>query len=483
MSLLVVQRVLGQLVGLFSVLMLPPIVVAAVFGDATGTVFAISFFVTATAGFLLWLPVRHRREELRTRDGFLVVALFWVVLGVFGAVPLWLAQNPQLSAADAVFESISGLTTTAASVLDSVEGLPPSITFYRHQLQWFGGLGIVVLAVAVLPMLGVGGMQLYRAEMPGPIKDSKLTPRITETAKALWYVYVALTVVCSLAYWLAGMSVFDAVCHAFGTVAIGGFSPYDANFGQFGSPAIETIGIFFMFVSGINFSLHFLAWRGRSLTHYVGDPEFKAYVGILTVITAFVVLYLAGASYYPTWAEALRRGAFHAVSFATTTGYTTDAYGVWPSGLPVLLILVSFIGGCGGSAAGGIKVMRFVLMYKQGMREFQRLVHPSAEVPVKVGGKPVQQRIVDSVWGFFAMYVLVFAVLMLVLIFTGLDQVSAFAVVASTLNNLGPSLGEALSSFQSLGDIAKWAAVCSMLLGRLEIFALLVLVTPAFWRG
>src|SRR5690606_9885739 len=286
--------------------------------------------------------------------------------------------------------------------------LPRSILYYRQQLHWFGGLGIIVLAVAVLPMLGVGGMQLYRAEMPGPIKDSKLTPRITETAKALWYVYVALTVVCSLAYWLAGMTVFDAVCHAFGTVAIGGFSPSDASFGQFGSPAIETIAIFFMFVSGINFSLHFLAWRGRSLTHYVGDPEFTAYVGILTVLTAFVVLYLAGTSYYPTWVEALRRGAFHAVSFATTTGYTTDAYGVWPSGLPVLLILVSFIGGCGGSAAGGIKVMRFVLMYKQGMREFQRLVHPSAEVPVKVGGKPVQQRIVDSVWGFFAMYVLVF---------------------------------------------------------------------------
>jgi trk system potassium uptake protein TrkH len=279
------------------------------------------------------------------------------------------------------------------------------------------------------------------------------------------------------------MSVFDAICHGFGTVSIGGFSPYDASFGHFDNPTIEAIAILFMFVSGINFSLHFLAWRGRNLLHYIGDSEFKAYVGILVVLTAFVVLYLASTSYYPTWLEALRRGAFHAVSFATTTGYTTDAYSVWPSGLPLLLILVSFIGGCGGSAAGGIKVVRFVLMYKQGMREFQRLVHPSAEVPVRMGGKPVQQRIVDSVWGFFAMYVLVFAVLMLIMIFSGLDQVSAFTAVASTLNNLGPSLGEATSSFQDLGNVAKWACVCSMLLGRLELFALLVLVTPAFWRG
>jgi trk system potassium uptake protein TrkH len=483
MRLQTVQRVLGVLLTLFSFTMLPPIAVGVLLGDPTWEVFATSFVIILIAGLFLWLPVRTRRQEMRLRDGFLIVALFWIVLGLFGSVPLLLSAEPAMSFTDAAFESISGLTTTGATVLEGLDLLPPSILYYRQQLQWFGGLGIIVLAVAVLPMLGVGGMQLYRAEMPGPIKDNKLTPRITETAKALWYVYVAITVVCSFAYWLAGMSVFDAVCHGFGTVAIGGFSPYDASFAHFDSPTIETIAVFFMFVAGVNFSLHFLAWRGRSLLHYLADPEFKTYVGVLAVLTAFVVLYLAGTSYYPTWMEALRKGAFQAVSFATTTGYTTDAYSVWPSGLPVLLIFVSFIGGCGGSAAGGIKVMRCMLMYKQGMREFQRLIHPSAEVPVKIGGKPVQHRVVDAVWGFFAMYVVVFAVLMLVMVFSGLDQVSAFAAVASTINNLGPSLGVATSSFQNLSDVAKWASICAMLLGRLEIFALLVLVTPSFWRG
>lgn len=483
MSLLVVQRVLGQLVGLFSVLMLPPIAVAAVFGDATGTVFAISFFVTATAGFLLWLPVRHRREELRTRDGFLVVALFWVVLGVFGAVPLWLAQNPQLSAADAVFESISGLTTTAASVLDSVEGLPPSITFYRHQLQWFGGLGIIVLAVAVLPMLGVGGMQLYRAELPGPVKDMKLTPRITQSAKALWYIYFGITVACAIAYWLAGMPPFDAICHSFSTVSIGGYSTRDASIGAYDSVLIESVAVLFMFASAMSFALHFVAWRERKLRSYLADPEFKAYCLILLTLSAVTFLYLFLSGYYASSSEGLRKAVFHAVSIATTTGYVTDSFALWPGGLPVLLLFASFIGGCAGSTASGMKVVRWLLMYKQGAREFQRLVHPSAEIAVKLGGRVVHPRVVDAVWGFFAVYVTVFAVLMLVMLATGLDQASAFAAVAASLNNLGTGLGDVAVSYASVTAVGKWAAVCAMLLGRLEIFALLVLVTPSFWRS
>jgi trk system potassium uptake protein TrkH len=468
---------------MFSLTMLPPIGVSLLFDDRNWSVFAISSAIVLGSGLALWWPARKHRREMRIRDGFLVVALFWIVLGLFGAVPLLLADRPILGFTDAVFESMAGLTTTGATVLAGLDSLPPSILYYRHQLQWFGGLGIVVLAVAVLPMLGVGGMQLYRAELPGPVKDTKLTPRITETAKALWYVYFGITVVCGTAYWLAGMSVFDAICHSFATVSIGGYSTHDANLGYFDSPLIEMIAIFFMFLSGANFSLHFVAWRDRSLRSYFGDPEFKAYFWILVALSVFVVAYLALTQHYATFPEALRKGVFHVVSIATTTGFMTDVYGAWPGGLPVLLIFSSFIGGCGGSTAGGIKVVRWLLMYKQGSREFQRLVHPNAEIAVKLGGKVVPPRIVDSVWGFFAAYVLVFAVLMLIMLSAGMDQVSAFAAVASTLNNLGTGLGEVTSVFMSVDAVAKWASICAMLLGRLEIFALLVLVTPTFWRG
>ena len=477
-----VQRILGLLLVLFSLTMLPPIVVALIFRDQQWSVFAASFGVVLLGGLAMWLPVRRRREELRTREGFLVVALFWIVLGVFGAVPLVLAQRPALSWPDAIFESISGLTTTAATVLLNVDTLPASILFYRNQLQWFGGLGIVVLAVAVLPMLGVGGMQLYRAELPGPIKDTKLTPRITETAKALWYVYFGMTVACAACYWLAGMPVFDAICHSFSTVSIGGYSTHDASLGYFDNVLVEFVAIVFMIVGAANFSLHFVAWRERSTRSYFADPEFKAYCWILFGVATIVTAYLALSGYYDL-SEALRKGVFQSVSIATTTGFMTDSYVAWPGGLAVLLIFASFIGGCAGSTAGGMKVVRWLLMYKQGTREFQRLVHPSAEIAVKLGGRVVHPRVVDAVWGFFAVYVVVFSVLMLLMMMTGLDQVSAFAAVAATLNNLGAGMGVVTTDFGAVSALGKWAAVCAMLLGRLEIFALLVLITPTFWRG
>ncbi|MDH3643054.1 MAG: potassium transporter, partial [Gammaproteobacteria bacterium] len=258
MHLSIVQRILGILLMLFSSTMLPPVLVSLVFDDSAGLAFVYGFGVTLAAGLLIWLPVRRDTRELRLRDGFLVVAAFWVVLGSFGAAPLLFSEQPSLSLTDAVFEAISGLTTTGATILSGLDDLPPSILYYRQQLQWLGGMGIIVLAVAVLPMLGVGGMQLYRAETPGPVKDTKLTPRITETAKALWYVYLGLTVVCGAAYWAAGMNVFDAICHSFSTVAIGGFSTHDASIGFFASPAIDMIAVVFMLLAGANFSLHFV---------------------------------------------------------------------------------------------------------------------------------------------------------------------------------------------------------------------------------
>lgn len=478
----VVQRILGLLLMMFSLTMLPPILISFIFDEQSWMPFLRGFGLTLAAGFIFWLPVHKSKRDLRLRDGFLVVAAFWTVLGTAGAAPLYFADALSLSFTDAVFESMSGLTTTGATVLSGLDDLPRAILYYRQQLQWLGGMGIIVLAVAVLPMLGVGGMQLYRAETPGPVKDNKLTPRIAETAKALWYVYVAFTVACMLSYMAAGMGWFDALCHAFSTVAIGGFSTHDLSIGYFDSTAVDIVAIVFMFAAGINFSLHFFAWRYVSIRHYAKDPEFRAYSLMLFVVSVIVVAVLFQHQYFDTIEQNIINGVFHAVSIATTTGFTTEGFSSWPTVLPVLLIFASFIGGSAGSTAGGIKVIRWLLIYKQGMREIIRLVHPSAEIPVKLGNTAVPYRVVDAVWGFFSIYVIVFGVMMLLMMATGVDQVTAFSAVAATLNNLGPGLGEVSSGFASLGDSAKWISVVGMLLGRLEIFTLLVLITPTFWR-
>jgi trk system potassium uptake protein TrkH len=463
--------------------MLPPVVVALIFDDGTWMVFVQSSLIIAGAGLLLWWPVRKVRNDMRLRDGFLVVALFWIVLGSFGATPYLISAAPQMSFTDAIFESMSGLTTTGATVLTQVDGLPPAILYYRQQLSWFGGLGIIVLAVAVLPMLGVGGMQLYRAEMPGPVKDAKLTPRIAQTAKALWYIYLGTTIACVFAYWLAGMSPFDAICHGLSTVATSGLSTHDASLGHFESTAIEMVAVLFMIIAAANFSLHFLAWRERGVKHYFTDPEFRAYLGILAALSSIVIAALFWQQTYERPEETLTTGLFQAVSMATTTGFIADDFSRWPVGLPVLLIFATFIGGCANSTAGGMKVMRWMLMYKQGTREFQRLIHPNAEIPVKLGRKAIPARVVDAVWGFFAVYVVVFAVLLLIMLTTGMEQTTAFSAVAAMLNNVGQGLNDVADGFADVPAIAKWCAIWAMLLGRLEIFTLLVLVTPAFWRG
>jgi len=483
MHLSVVQRILGFLLMLFSTSMLPPIIVSLIYQDGSALAFLYGFAVTLLAGMLIWLPVRDETRELRLRDGFLIVAAFWVVLGSFGAAPFLFSTEPSMTITDAVFEAISGLTTTGATVLSNLDQLPRSILYYRQQLQWLGGMGIIVLAVAVLPMLGVGGMQLYRAETPGPVKDTKLTPRITETAKALWYIYLGLTLTCALAYWVAGMNPFDAICHSFSTVAIGGFSTHDASIGFFESDAIELVAVFFMFLAAVNFSLHFIAWRSNTLRHYFLDPEFRAYTFVLGGLLLFVLPYLYWAGEYDSLRETLTTGLFQVVSIATTTGFTTTNFSAWPGSLPVLLIFASFIGGCAGSTGGGMKVMRCLLLYKQGVREVHRLVHPNAELPVKLGNMPVSQRVVDSVWGFFAVYIVLFAIMMICMLMTGMDQVTAFSAIAASLNNLGPGLGDVSSGFSSITDAAKWICAAAMLLGRLEIFTLLVLVSRTFWRN
>jgi len=478
----VVQRILGMLLMMFSTSMLPPILVSYFYNDGSLLAFVYGFMVTFAAGFLAWLPVRADRRDLRLRDGFGIVAGFWVVLGSFGAAPLIFSTEPTMALTDAVFEAISGLTTTGATVLSGLDDLPKAILYYRQQLQWLGGMGIIVLAVAVLPMLGVGGMQLYRAETPGPVKDTKLTPRIAETAKALWYIYFGLTVACAVAYYAAGMKIFDAICHSFSTVAIGGFSTHDASIGYFDSAAVDIVAVLFMFIAGVNFSLHFFAWRSNTIRHYLVDPEFRAYSTILFCLAGFVLFYLFINQQYATFDAIFINGLFQVVSIATTTGFATTNFSAWPGLLPVLLIFSSFIGGCAGSTGGGMKVMRVLLLYKQGAREVRRLVHPNAEMPVKLGRNPVPQRVIDSVWGFFAVYVVLFAAMMMVMLATGLDQVTAFSAIAASLNNLGPGLGEVAGTYAGINDLAKWVCIAAMLLGRLEIFTLLVLVSSSFWR-
>ena len=477
----VILRILGILLMIFSLSLLPPLAISLIYKDGADLAFIAGFLITLITGFLMWLPVQRVRKDLRTRDGFLITVLFWVVLGLFGAFPLMLADSPNLSFVDAVFESLSGLTTTGATVITGIDYLPESVLFYRQQLQWLGGMGIIVLAVAILPMLGIGGMQLYRAETPGPVKDSKLTPRITETAKALWYIYLSLTVACALGYWLAGMSLFDAVGHSFSTVAIGGFSTHDASIGYFDSVLIETICVFFMVISAVNFGLHFFAWRQRSLLHYFTDPEFKFYLftlGSITFITLFVLVVTG--TYGPE--ESLRKAVFEVVSIATTTGFATADFAHWPVMLPFLLFVCAFAGGCAGSTGGGMKVIRVLLILKQGYREIQRLVHPNAIIPVKLGKKPISEKVLEAVWGFFSVYMIVFVVMLIALMATGLDQVTAWSAVGATLNNLGPGLGEVAVHYGNLNDTAKWVLCIAMLLGRLEVFTLLVLFTPAFWR-
>jgi trk system potassium uptake protein len=482
MQFLVIQRILGLLMMVFSSTLLPPIVTGLIYKDGAILPFVEAFFATLLVGFLLYLPVHKQKKELRLRDGFFVVVLFWTVLGVAGGLPIYLSGINDISITDAVFESISGITTTGATVIVGLDDLPHSLLLYRQELQWLGGMGIIVLAVAVLPMLGVGGMQLFRAETPGPVKDTKLTPRITETAKALWYIYLGLTIACCLAYWLAGMSFFDALSHSFSTVAIGGFSTHDASIGFFDSTAIQFIAIVFMLLSGVNFALHFTAIRHRTLQPYQRDAEFRTYMLVLSVVSVIAIGYLALTHTFDSTAESVIEGLFQVVSIGTTTGFTTAEYYSWPGFLPVLLLYVSFIGGCSGSTGGGIKVIRILLLVKQGMRELRRLVHPNAQIAVKIGKKAMPEKVIEAVWGFFAAYFAISALMILMLMATGLDQETAFSAVAACLNNLGPGLGDVGRNFASINDPAKWILCLAMLLGRLEIFTMLVLITPAFWK-
>ena len=477
----IISKILGMLLMLFSLTMLPPVFVSLWYEDGTHFGFILAFIISFATGFSAWFPVYKARQDLRTREGFLVTALFWVVLGLFGSLPFVLAEATQLNIVNAVFESISGLTTTGATVITGLDTLPRALLYYRQQLQWLGGIGIIVIAVAILPMLGIGGMQLYRAETPGPVKDSKLTPRITETAKVLFLIYLSLTIACAAAYYIFGMTPFDAIGHAFSTVAIGGFSTHDASIGFYDSSAIMLICTIFMILSGINFALHYSSWHSRGLRHYWQDPECRFYFWMIGTGITITIAYLIYSGTYGT-KDSFLLGSFQLVSILTTTGFGVADFSLWPTFLPFLIFTFAFLGGCAGSTGGGIKMIRALLVVKQGSREIKRLIHPDAVIPIKVGKKSVPERVVDAVWGFFAMYIISYIGMCMALLATGLDFVTAFTAVGACINNLGPGLGDVALHYGDINAPAKWILCFAMLLGRLEVFTLLVLFSPSFWK-
>lgn len=480
MHLSVISRIIGFFSMGFSVTILIPLLISVLYQDGETADFALCFAITFGTGLVFWAPTRKHKAELATRDGFVVVALFWSFISLLASLPFVFSQ--EMSLTDALFESVSAFTTTGATVMVGLDHLPHSLLFYRQQLQWFGGMGMIVLAVAILPMIGIGGMQLYRAEAPGPFKEEKLTPRLEQTARTLWLLYVGITALNAFAYWLAGMDGFDAISHALSTVSTGGFSTHDASLGYFNSALIEGIAVVFMLLGAINFSIHYLAFRNRSLAPYWHNMEVRVFLLIVLSAIVLVTVMLYFSQNYQDLPPDLRNATFEVVSVITSTGFGTVDFSAWPDFLPVFLIFLSFIGGCGGSTAGGLKVLRVILLVQMGYREIRRLIHPRALFSVRIDNTVVSSRTIEAVWGFFAVYVVSFGTLMLLMIHNGLDQVSAFSAIATCMNNLGPGLGEVASSFASVSDGGKLVAVVAMLLGRLEVFTILVLLTPEFWR-
>ena len=482
MQLSIVAKTLGLLLMVFSFAQVPPILVDLIYSEGEYLTFVFSFILTVFGGLVLWWPFRAIKKSFRLREGVLIVVSFWIVLSLFGTLPFLITESiSNLSFSNAFFESMSGLTTTGATVLSQLDDLPKSILFYRQQLQWLGGMGIIVLAVAVLPLLGVGGMELYHAESSGIAKD-RLTPKLRNTAIALWKIYLSLTVLCALAYFFSGMSIFDAISHSFSTVAIGGFSTHDSSIGYFNSIPIEMIAMFFMFLAGINFSLHFVAWNNRSLVDYIKDSEFKTYAMVLFSASAIVIIALSLNSEYGSTSETIRHSLFQTISIATTTGFTSQNYSNWPAAIPVFLIMVSFIGACVGSTGGGIKVVRVLVMFRLGMKEIHKFIRPNAQVSIKLNNASINEKALVSVLGFFSLYAISFIFIMMLLMFAGLDQVTAYSATAATMNNLGPGLGEVAQNYGSLGETAKWILSFSMLIGRLEVLTIIAIFHRAFWR-
>ena len=478
-----VLHVFGLITLIFGITMALPLGVSRWLDDGASAGFDRAIAITAVAGAVTWLSTLRYRRELEIRDAFLLVAMVWAVLPAFAALPLHSAIDG-LSATDAYFEAVSGITATGATVLSGLDHLPPSINVWRTQMHWMGGMGLIVLAVAILPLLGVGGRQLFKAETPGPMKESRLTPRLAETAKGLWTIYGLLSLACWLAYWLAGMSGLDALMHMFSTMGLGGFSSYDASYGHFDSLAIEVVAICFMLASGINFITHFSALRGRSLQPYRRDPEARLFIGVTVGSGILIAVYLYFLGVYEDPLVALRYAMFNTISVATTTGFASTDYGAWPMFAGLWLLFLSSFATCAGSTGGGIKIVRATILYQQVYREFVRILHPYAVTQVKVGGAVVQNNIVFAVLAFLFVYIATIVITTLLLVATNLDVVTAFSAAVACVNNTGPGLADVgpATTYAVLTDFQTWVCTFAMLLGRLELFTLLIVFTPVFWR-
>jgi trk system potassium uptake protein TrkH len=481
--LLPVLSALSLVIGGFTLSMIVPLVVSLMYGDAAQGAYARAVPIALGAAVVLWLLARFNRRELEPRDGFLLVALVWTVLPALATLPL-LFYLEGLSFTDAYFETVAALTTTGATVLSGLDRLPPSINFWRCELQWLGGMGIIVLAVAILPLLGVGGSQIMKAETPGPMKNTKLTPRIRETAKGLWIVYVAITLACLLAMKATGMGWLDAILHSFTTISLGGFSSHDESFAFFHSPAIEAVTVLFMVIAGINFGTHFLAFRRRSFASYRRDPEATAYLAVLALSVLGLAYFLVANHTYSSYWTALRYAAFNVVSIATTAGFSSTDFSVWPVFAPVWMLFLCCFATCSGSTGGGIKLIRAELMVRQALRELLRIIHPRAYLPVKLGGQTVENNIIFAVLAFMLIWGGSVTVMTMLLAASGIDIVTAFSAVIACICNTGPGLnlvgpGRTYAFFN---DFQTWVCTAAMLVGRLELFTLFIVFTPAFWR-
>ena len=477
-----VVRVLSLVIFMFGLTMLVPLLLSWFMHDGAESAFDEAFLLTVGTGFGLWWVTRREVRDLTIRDGFLMVALVWTVLPVYAALPLVLQLDASFT--DAYFEAVSGLTTTGATVFVGLDDLPVSINFWRTQLVWLGGMGLIVLAVAILPLLGIGGRQMFKAETPGPMKDSKMTPRMAETAKGLWFVYVLISIACTLGYYWAGMTWLDAIMHMFATMGLGGFSSHDASFGFFDSPAIEAVSILFMLIAGCNFATHFLVVSQRSFRPYAADPEAGWFLLVTIGSVIGIAVFLDAHEVYPTFVEALRYSAFNVVSIATTTGFASTDYALWPFFAPLWMLFLSSFATSAGSTGGGIKMIRAIVLYKQVYRELARAMHPNAVHPIKIGNSVVPPNILFAVLAFGFIYMVCIVSMTLLLSFTGLEIITALSAVIASINNTGPGLGEVgpANNFAGLTDFQTWVCTIAMLLGRLEIFTLLVVLTPAFWR-
>ncbi len=474
---------LGLIAMAMSAFHLVPIFVALVYQDGAAHIFLLSMLVNVATGLVIWLLTRRYRGTLGTRDGILMVVIAWSGGAAFATIPL-LMLVPGLTFTDAYFETVSGLTTTGATMLSELDNLPPSLNIWRGLLVWLGGMGLIVLAVAVLPLIGVGGRQIMRAETPGPLKDTKLTPRITETAKALWVVYGSISAACLMSFAWAGMSWFDAVMHTFSTMGLGGFSSHDASFGYWNSPAIDAVAIVFMLVAGMNFGTHFIAFRARSPDPYRRDPEARLFVLVTLGSCLGIAAYLYWAGTYTDPLAALRYASFNVVSIATTTGFANTDYNAWPIFAPMWMLFLCSFASCSGSTGGGVKMIRAQLLAIQVYREFVKLLHPHAMTPLKIRNQVVENKVIFAVLAFMFVYISCIVIMTLVLLATGLDAITAFTAVIACINNTGPGLNQVgpATTYAVLSDFQTWVCTFAMLVGRLELFTLLIVFTPAFWR-